>query len=94
MWRSRRIIFDLFLTIVLQLLVSSCLSIPLNGTETQGMSYLFEVSETKFPLNLATGFVPALASWLARHASIRRVRGKNKAGNRLSLFRKSDLVVF
>ncbi|KAL3970748.1 homeobox protein OTX2 [Sarotherodon galilaeus] len=35
MWRSRRIIFDLFLTIVLQLLVSSCLSAPLNGTETQ-----------------------------------------------------------
>lgn len=35
MWRSRRIIFDLFLTIVLQLLVSSCLSAPLNGNETQ-----------------------------------------------------------
>ncbi|XP_005923154.1 keratinocyte-associated transmembrane protein 2 [Haplochromis burtoni] len=35
MWRSRRIIFDLFLTIVLQLLVSSCLSAPLDGNETQ-----------------------------------------------------------
>ncbi|XP_004561811.3 keratinocyte-associated transmembrane protein 2 [Maylandia zebra] len=35
MWRSRRIIFDLFLTIVLQLLVSSCLSAPLNGNKTQ-----------------------------------------------------------
>ncbi|XP_063344299.1 keratinocyte-associated transmembrane protein 2 [Pelmatolapia mariae] len=35
MWRSRRIIFDLFLTIVLQLLVSSCLSTPLNGNKTQ-----------------------------------------------------------